>query len=67
MSLLSTSDGFMCNRKVPNEKVSVGAAMDNTSRPESTMHRGPHGAVSRHFIIDINLPNREAKWHLGYN
>lgn len=51
MSLLSTADSFMCNRKDQNEKVSVGVIMDKTNRPDSTMHSEGHIDLS----ADISL------------
>lgn len=51
MSLLSTADSFMCNRKDQNEEVSVGAVMDKTNKPDSTMHSEGHIDLS----ADISL------------
>ena len=58
MSLLSTADSFMCNRRDQNEKVSVGVVMDKTNRPDSTMHS--EGSIDLSADISL-LTHKSAK------
>lgn len=68
MTLLSTADSFMCNRKDQNEKVSVGVVIDKTRWPDLTMHSEDHIDLSAGISLLTHKSTKQgAKWHLGYH